>query len=174
MSERSFPIHNIKNHQILVEEWAPTASSSHAGGQWKSCSNLDDALIQFNSLNLSPFCGTTETLVLDFWWYLPWISQPRWIPRLHTSPPPSSSFLRLTSGATPVDLLAASMTAKLFDPHTCHQALVGLVPRSHVPLDAQRTNCLSNPSLITLWKKKLIKIIFKLYSLQIGEIGNFH
>ena len=28
------------------------------------------------------FCGVTDNPVLDFWWRLPWISKPRWIPLL--------------------------------------------------------------------------------------------
>ena len=32
---------------------------------------LDDA---------SLFCGATDTPVLDFWWRLPWVSKPEWIP----------------------------------------------------------------------------------------------
>ena len=31
---------------------------------------------------MSPFCGATDTPVLDFWWCLPWVSKPGWIPRL--------------------------------------------------------------------------------------------
>ena len=36
---------------------------------------------------MSPFCGATDTPVLDFWWRLPWVSKPGWIPRLRASSP---------------------------------------------------------------------------------------
>ena len=42
------------------------------------------------------------------------------------SSPAYNIFLRFTSGATTVDLLVASMAAKLFRPHICIQALVEL------------------------------------------------
>ena len=29
---------------------------------------------------MNPFCGATDTPVLDFWWHLPWVSKPGWIP----------------------------------------------------------------------------------------------
>ena len=32
--------------------------------------------------DISPFGGATDTLVLDFWWCLPWFSKPGWIPLL--------------------------------------------------------------------------------------------
>ena len=60
---------------------------------------------------MSPFCGATDTPVLDFWWYLPWVSKPGWIPRLPALSPACNEFLRFTSGVTPADLLAASMAA---------------------------------------------------------------
>ena len=28
---------------------------------------------------MSPFCGATATLVLDFWWRLLWVSKPEWV-----------------------------------------------------------------------------------------------
>ena len=57
------------------------------------------------------FSGATDTSVLDFWWCLPWVSKPGWIPHLHASLPGHNGFLRFTSGVTPTDLLAASMAA---------------------------------------------------------------
>ena len=35
--------------------------------------------------DISPFCGATDTTVLDFWWPLPWVSKPWWIPHLCAS-----------------------------------------------------------------------------------------
>ena len=48
------------------------------------------------------------------------------IPCFRASLPAYKRFLRVTSGATPADLLAASMAAKPFHTRTCVQALVGL------------------------------------------------
>ena len=82
---------------------------------------------------MSPFCGATDTPILDFWWRLLWVSKPEWVL-------PYSSLveayvyvtcsLRFTSGTTPADLSAASMAAKQSLPHTC-KALVGLETGSY-------------------------------------------
>ena len=40
---------------------------------------------------------------------MPWVSRPRWIPNLCASSPWCNGFLRFTSGATPADLLVASI-----------------------------------------------------------------
>ena len=55
---------------------------------------------------MSPFCGTTDTPVLDFW-----VSKPGWIPHLRASWHAHNRCLRFTSGVTPADLLAATMAA---------------------------------------------------------------
>ena len=34
---------------------------------------------------MSPFCGATDTLVLDFWWHLLWVSKPEWTALLEFS-----------------------------------------------------------------------------------------
>ena len=28
---------------------------------------------------MSPFCGATDTPILDFWWRLLWVSKPEWV-----------------------------------------------------------------------------------------------
>ena len=61
--------------------------------------------------DMSPFCEATDTPVLDFWWHLPWVPNPGWIPHLHASSPVHNRCLRFTSGVTPADLLAACMAA---------------------------------------------------------------
>ena len=48
---------------------------------------------------------------------------------LHALSTVHSRFLRFTSGATPADLLTASMAAEVFHPLTCIQALMGLKSR---------------------------------------------
>ena len=82
---------------------------------------------------MSPFCGATDTPILNFWWCLLWVSKPEWVlPYLSLAEAYvlCYMFLRFTSGATPADLLAASMVAELSLPHTC-KALVGLETRSY-------------------------------------------
>ena len=62
-----------------------------------------------------PFCGTWIPLFWtsgDFW-----VSKPGWICHLRVSPPACNGFLRFTSGATPADLLAATMTAEPLSIH---------------------------------------------------------
>ena len=59
---------------------------------------------------MSNFCGATDTPVLDFWWHLPWVSKPGWIPCFCASSPAHNGFLRFTSGPTPADLLTVSIT----------------------------------------------------------------
>ena len=46
-----------------------------------------------------------------------WVSKPGWICHLRVSPPACNGFLRFTSGATPADLLAATMTAEPLSIH---------------------------------------------------------
>ena len=29
--------------------------------------------------DMSPFCGATDTPILDFWWRLLWVSKPDWV-----------------------------------------------------------------------------------------------
>ena len=80
---------------------------------------------------MSPFCGATDTPVLDFWWYLLWVSKPEWAAlfKLGRGILVTHS-LGFTSGTTPADLLAASMAAEPSLPHTC-KALVALETRSY-------------------------------------------
>ena len=65
------------------------------------------SLLQF-CCYINPFCGATDTAVLDFWRRLPWISKPVWIPRLRASSPTCNGVPRFTSGTTPADYLVAS------------------------------------------------------------------
>ena len=41
-----------------------------------------DQFFKKNLEDISPFCGATDTPVLDFWWHLPWSLKPGWIPSL--------------------------------------------------------------------------------------------
>ena len=61
------------------------------------------------------FCGTTDTLVLDFWWHLLWVSKPEWAALFALGRGVHDvSSLRFISGVTPADLLTAGMAAKVF------------------------------------------------------------
>ena len=79
----------------------------------------------------------TDTLVLDFWWRLPWVSKPGWIPTLRASLVVYNGFLRCTSGA---NLFVASMAAQTFHPHACTRVKhwrpgwAVLLPHSHLIL----------------------------------------
>ena len=81
--------------------------------------------------DMSSFCGATDTPVLDFWWRLLWVSKPEWVALFMLGGGIGVTHsLRFTFGATPVDLLAASMAAELSLPCTC-EALVGLETGSY-------------------------------------------
>ena len=82
-----------------------------------------------NLEDISPFCGATDTPVLDFWWCLLWVSKPEWAVLFMLSRGIHVTHsLRFTSGATPADLLATSIAAKPISSTylTCDHALVGL------------------------------------------------
>ena len=72
---------------------------------------------------ITPFCGATDAFLFDFWWCLPRVSKPKWIPW-------RSCFLTCMQWIPQIHLLAASMAAEPFDQHTCTcvQAFVGLEP----------------------------------------------
>ena len=65
--------------------------------------------------DISPFCGTTDIPVLDFWWCLLWVSKPEWAALfahgrgVHVTCSP-----RFTSGVIPANLLVVSMAAEPF------------------------------------------------------------
>ena len=80
---------------------------------WRSFSH-NVAIFKKKLGDIGPFCGATDTLVLDLWWRLLWDSKPGWIPCFAYLLPVHNGFLRFTSGGTPADLLAASMAAEPF------------------------------------------------------------
>ena len=49
--------------------------------------------------------------ISHFLWFFSLVSKPGYLPYLHALSPSPNGFLRFTSGATPTDLFAASMTA---------------------------------------------------------------
>ena len=105
---------------------------------------------------MSPFCGATDTPLLDFWWCLLWVSKPEWAAlfmlggHVHVT-----CLLRFTSGATPADLMVASMAAKPSLPHSC-KALVGLQTGSfHAAAQSVRSGRRSTNSAIPAWWNKV-------------------
>ena len=62
------------------------------------CITLD--LLIFWWGNINPFRGVTP---LGFWWCLPWVWNPGWIPRLYDSSLVRNGFLKFTSSATLAD-----------------------------------------------------------------------
>ena len=65
-------------------------------------------------------------LLLDFWWYLLWVSMPEWAALFTLGRGvPITHFLRFAFGATPADLLAASIAAEPSLPHTCETLETG-------------------------------------------------
>ena len=108
---------------------------------WKQVS-WDCQICSFLFLeDISPFCGTTGTSVLDFWWYLPWVSKPGWIPFWWAY---CNRFHRFTFGVTPTQLLMVNIATKPFLIHIlAHiQALVGLEPRM---------KCMAQVWALTVW-----------------------
>ena len=78
--------------------------------------------------DISPFCGATDTPVLDFWWHLLWVSKPEWaalctclveVYVLHV-PWYSPLVWYLPTSWQPAWQPSQSL------PYTCNQALVGL------------------------------------------------
>ena len=61
--------------------------------------------------DINPFRGATDIPVLDFWWCLPWVSKPGWIPFVCFL---ACMILRFTSGAMPADCIEVSMAAEPF------------------------------------------------------------
>ena len=50
-----------------------------------SSTNLQQSFFFYKFFeDIIPFCGTTDIPVLDFWWCLPWVSKPGWIPCMHS------------------------------------------------------------------------------------------
>ena len=87
---------------------------------------------------MSPFCGDTDTPVLDFWtskpeWaalFVPWPPQPPPDPLLvyvlRVTGVCVTCPLRITSGVTPADLWQSTWQLSCSLPHTCEQAFVEL------------------------------------------------
>ena len=76
---------------------------------------LLECILVFLILVDTSFCGATDTPVSDFWWYFLWISKPEWAALFTLSGGAHDvCSLRVTSGATPADLLVPSMAAQPF------------------------------------------------------------
>ena len=103
--------------------------------QWTVCILLECILVVFFKTVLeyiSPFCGATDTPVLNFWWCLLWVSKPEWATLfahgeayvLHV-PWDSPLVWHLLTSWQPTWQPSHSL------PHTCEQALVGLETRTY-------------------------------------------
>ena len=81
--------------------------------KWEPCIPLECTFSVANVTLKNPFCGATDTPVLDFWWCLLWVSKPEWAAlfTLERGICVTCS-LRFTCGVTPANLLAASMVAE--------------------------------------------------------------
>ena len=74
--------------------------------------------------DICTFHGAIDNPVFDFWWRLPWVSKPGWIPFACFL---ACVILRFTSSVTPTECIQVSMAAKPFWStylQTCPQALV--------------------------------------------------
>ena len=68
--------HHHKNNSAIVRYFYPCL--------WKLLNFFLNKILNFflNKIfeDISPVRGATNTPVLDFWWRLPWVSKPGWIP----------------------------------------------------------------------------------------------
>ena len=72
-------------------------------------------LRKINLEDISPFCGATDTPVLDFWWCLLWVPKPLWAALFALGKGVCvTCSLRFTSGATPADMLAAELFSSTY------------------------------------------------------------
>ena len=94
---------NRPNKKVLVLTLLSTAMKSVHTKPWQFFLKIWG--------KLSPFCGTTDTPVLDFCEHLFWVLKPDWAlgGGLHVT-----NYLGFISGATPADLLVVSMAVKPF------------------------------------------------------------
>ena len=77
--------------------------------------------------DINPFCGTTDSNVLEFWWHRLWVSKPEWTALFTLGGSISvTRSLRFMSGATPAHLLAASMPG---EPFSSARKLIGLTSK---------------------------------------------
>ena len=71
-------------------------------------------LFKKNLEDISPFCGTMDTPVSDFWWRFLRVSKPEWASLFTLGGGTCvTCSLRFTSGVTPADLLTANMIVEL-------------------------------------------------------------
>ena len=54
----------------------PGVSCLH--GQLSKFDHMSNFFKELFLADISPFCGATDTTVLNFWWCLPWVSRPGW------------------------------------------------------------------------------------------------
>ena len=74
--------------------------------------------------HIGSFCGSTENALSDFWWCLPWVSKPGWIPSLACFMTRVDKLFRFISGATPTNLLIIPRGSRVPLTHLLFQGLV--------------------------------------------------
>ena len=88
----------------LPFKWFRKTMRSGKGLVVRQCRILPHLFLFFLSFfffqDISTFCGTSDTPVLDFWWCLSWVSKPRWIPFVCFL---ACAILRFTFPLTPAD-----------------------------------------------------------------------
>ena len=81
--------------------------------------------------DMSPFCGATDTPVLDFW---PVFQSQGRFSCLCAFSPVYNRFLRFISGATPADPLVPLWQPSCFNPWTCTDGILSRCSHSSSPL----------------------------------------
>ena len=65
--------------------WAYNGGRDYDEAGYKSnpfCSTFSQKYKLKKLADIGPFCGATDIPVFDFWWRVPWVSKPAWIPLL--------------------------------------------------------------------------------------------
>ena len=92
-----------------------------------------------NFEDINPFCEATDTCVLDFWWCLLCISKQEWVALFTLGRGICVTHsLTFISGATPADLLAASIAAK---PSSSTYLLAGIGGTQNQELSCHHSQC---------------------------------
>ena len=131
--------------EYLSENWSSQKKAGIQAISWTNLIGHVSHLRRYCGLsNIKIFFCRTQVLFVGplkllFWTsgdICPMFQSQGGFPHLHASLPMHNRFLRFTSGATPADLLMASMAAEPFHSgtFTCVQALVGSSPGSCVLL----------------------------------------
>ena len=107
-----------KGSEVAQPWYHSNSNSSHPSMDKRRSSNTAKSFFSFSQKKFlddtCPFCGATDTHVVDFWWYLPWVFKAR-VDFSLAHFLVCVLFLTFTSGAIPADCIVSS-TAKPFWP----------------------------------------------------------